>query len=71
MTVDLGNQMQIEGLSVFGDDSRRNAFYVLPNAPRFRIDPDTKKPVFKFIKYKLPVDRPDGKKGGGFVIFDC
>lgn len=71
MTVDLGKQMQIEGLSVFGDDTRRNAFYVLPNAPRFRIDPDTKKPVFKFIKYKLPVDRPDGKKGGGFVIFDC
>jgi len=70
MTVDLGNQQLIEGLSVFGDDGVVNRFYVLPEMPRFRVDPDTKKPVFKFIKYKLPVDRPDGKKGGGFVVFD-
>jgi hypothetical protein len=26
--------------------------------------------MFKFIKYRLPVDRPDGKKGGGFAFFD-
>jgi hypothetical protein len=70
MTVDLGRQQQIEGLSVFGDDNAPNKFYVMPDQPRFRIDDQTKKPVFKFIKYKLPVDRPDGKKGGGFVIFD-
>jgi hypothetical protein len=71
MTLDLGNQRQIEGLTVFGDDSSRTRFYIMPNQPRFRIDTDTKKPVFKFIKYKLPVDRPDGRKGGGFVVFDC
>ncbi len=70
MTVDLGRQQQIEGLSVFGDDNQSNKFYVMPDQPRFRIDDQTKKPVFKFIKYKMPVDRPDGKKGGGFVIFD-
>src|SRR5271170_1771779 len=71
MTVDLGKQQQIEGLTVFGDDNRGNVFYVLADQPSFRIDEQTKKPVFKFIKYKLPVDRPDGKKGGGFVISDC
>ena len=27
-------------------------------------------PVFKCIKYRLPVDRPDGRKGGGFAFFD-
>jgi hypothetical protein len=70
MTVDLGRQQQIQGLSVFGDDNQPNKFYVMPDQPRFRIDDQTKKPVFKFIKYKMPVDRPDGKKGGGFVIFD-
>jgi hypothetical protein len=70
MTLDLGKQQLIEGLSVIGDDDRPERFYVMPNQPRFRIDPDTKRPVFKFIKYKLPVDRPDGKKGGGFVVFD-
>jgi hypothetical protein len=71
MTLDVGNQQLIEGLTVFGDDSARNKFYVMPNEPRFRVDSDTKKPVFSFIKYKLPVDRPDGKKGGGFVVFDA
>ena len=45
MTLDLGNQRQIEGLTVFGDDSNRTRFYIMPNQPRFRIDPDTKKPV--------------------------
>ena len=71
MTLDLGTQYQIEGLTVFGDDNARDLFYIMPNQPRIRVDADTKKPVFRFIKYKLPVDRPDGKKGGGFVIFDC
>ena len=70
MTLDLSAQQQIEGVSVFGDDDDWSKFYVMPDQPRFRIDQETKKPVFKFIKYKLPVDRPDGKRGGGFVVFD-
>jgi hypothetical protein len=27
-------------------------------------------PVFKQITYRLPIDRPDGKKGGAYVFFD-
>jgi hypothetical protein len=27
-------------------------------------------PVFKQITYRLPIDRPGGKKGGGYVFFD-
>ena len=65
MTVDLGKQQQIEGLTVFGDDNRGNVFYVLADQPRFRVDDQTKKPAFKFIKYK------DKTSGGGFVISDC
>ncbi|MBV9577560.1 MAG: hypothetical protein JO057_03100 [Chloroflexi bacterium] len=42
----------------------------MPDQPSFRLDPATGKPSFKFIKYLLPVDRPDGSKGGGFLIFD-
>jgi hypothetical protein len=68
--LNLDKLQQIEGLSVYGDDSQANLFYVLADQPRFRIDDVTKKPVFKFIKYKMPVGRPDGSKGGGFVIFD-
>ena len=71
MTLDLGNQRQIEGLTVWGDDSSRTRFYIMADKPRFRIDPDTKKLGYRFIKYKDVVDRPDGKKGGGFVVFDC
>jgi hypothetical protein len=61
---------QIEGLTVFGDDYRPDVFYVMPDQPSLRIDEKTQKPTFKFIKYKMPVSRLDGKRGGGFVIFD-
>jgi hypothetical protein len=60
----------IEGVTVYDDHADGTVSYALPTTPRFRIDEVTKKPVFKFIKYKFPVDRPDGKKGGGFLIFD-
>lgn len=58
-----------EGITVFDDDLAFNKFYVLPNEPRYRLDANGN-PVFKFIKYRFPVDRPGGKKGGGFIIFD-
>jgi hypothetical protein len=60
----------IAGLTVYGDDTDPTVFYVMPDQPSFRIDPNTGKPSFKFIKYLMPVDRPDGSKGGGFLIFD-
>lgn len=59
----------IEGVTVYRDETQRNLFYAIPNQPRFRLD-DAGLPVFKFIKYRQPQDRPDGSKGGGFVIFD-
>ena len=58
-----------EGVTVYRDETQRNLFYVLPNQPRFRLD-DAGLPVFRFMKYRQPLDRPDGSKGGGFVIFD-
>lgn len=64
-----GNQI-IDGVTVYGDDERDNVFYLLPETPRFRID-ENGLPIFKFIKYRLPIDRPDGKRGGGFCIFDA
>ena len=60
----------IAGLTVYEDDSNPAVFYAMPNEPGFRIDPKTNKPVLNFIKYLMPVDRPDGSKGGGFLIFD-
>lgn len=60
----------IQGVTVYEDDVTAGVFYALPEQPRFRID-DNGIPVFKFIKYRLPIDRADGKKGGGFCFFDC
>lgn len=59
----------IEGVAVYKDDKSPTTFYALPSTPRFRLD-ERGLPVFKYLKYRLPVDRPDGKKGGGFIIFD-
>ena len=58
----------INGLSVYGDEADPNLWYALPQTPRFRID--NGKPVFKFIKYKFPIEHAGGKKGGGFLICD-
>ena len=59
----------VEGVTVYGDDRSVSTFYVFPNTPRYRID-EQGNPVFKFLKYRNPIDRPGGKKGGGFCIFD-
>ena len=59
----------LEGLQVYADDSVPTTSYVLPEQPRFRLD-DEGRPVFKFLKYKRPRPREDGKNGGGFVVFD-
>lgn len=59
----------IEGVTVYSDHADPKVYYLLPTTPRFRMD-ERKQLVFKFIKYKFPVDRADGKKGGGFIIFD-
>ncbi|HEY0726708.1 MAG TPA: hypothetical protein VGD38_01480 [Pyrinomonadaceae bacterium] len=65
--------LTIAGVTVYGDDRSSNIFYVLPHAPRFRLD-DNGLPVFKFLKYREAIDRPNpanpNKKGGGFCIFD-
>ncbi|MGP0095903.1 MAG: hypothetical protein ACLPHI_02610 [Terriglobales bacterium] len=61
----------IAGLTVYGDDSDPTVFYVMPNEPSFRPDPaNPNNYILKFIKYVMPVDRPDGSVGGGFLIFD-
>lgn len=65
----LGDQDTIEGVVVYGDDKEFHKFYLIPEQPRFRLD-ERGRPIFKFLKYRYPVDRPDGKKGGGFVSFD-
>jgi len=61
---------QIDGVTVFGDHERFDVFYPVPQQPRYRLNAEGK-PSFAFYKYRFPVDHPDGKKGGGFLLFDC
>lgn len=61
----------LEGITVYEDTDDRTVFYVMPDTPSFRQDPNNPgRYVLNFIEYKNPVDRPDGSKGGGFLIFD-
>ena len=60
---------QIENVTVYGDSDAFNVFYPLPQQPRYRLNADGK-PSFAFFKYRFPIDHPDGKKGGGFLLFD-
>jgi hypothetical protein len=53
----------------FADSDNFNVFYILPQQPRFVVDANSRY-SFGFFKYRFPVDRPDGKKGGGFLLFD-
>ena len=40
-------RQEIEGITVFDDDAAFNKFYLLPNEPRYRLDPDGN-PVFQY-----------------------
>ena len=60
----------IPGIQVYPDSDQWDLFYLLPSQPRIRIDDTTGKPVFTFLKYRNPIARADGSKGGGFIIFD-
>jgi hypothetical protein len=69
----------IEGVTVYGDDEKDYLYYILPDSPRFRLD-ENGKPVFKFLKYKTPIERQvapangtgaaQTAKKGGFCNFD-
>jgi hypothetical protein len=70
MTLLISNVQQIEGVTVYGDDPDFSVFYLVPQAPRYRLNPNGT-PAFKFLKYRFPIDRPGAKKGGGFLLFDA
>jgi hypothetical protein len=59
---------EVPDVTVWQDNDRFNLFYALPQSPRFRLQNGI--PVFKEIIYRLVIDRPGGKKGGGYVMFD-
>src|SRR4051794_24411528 len=69
LQIDKRPETGVEGVTVFGDSDKFYVFYILPQQPRYRVDGNGRY-SFGFFKYRFPVDRPDGKKGGGFLLFD-
>ncbi|GAA5209501.1 hypothetical protein [Microbacterium kyungheense] len=65
----ISKQELVDGVTVFGDDTFDDVFYPVPELPRFRTDDDGS-PVFRYLKYRNPLDHPDGRRGGGYAFFD-
>lgn len=60
----------VPGVQVYPDSDAIDLYYVLAAQPQIRIDDTTGKPVCTFLEYRKPIERADGSKGGGFIIFD-
>lgn len=61
---------QVEGVTVYSDHERFNVFYLVPQQPRYRRYEDGTL-AFHLVKYRQPVNRQGGIKGGGFLLFDA
>lgn len=59
---------KIGNVQVFRDDSDIFQYYLLADSVSWGLTHDGK-PNFLFTKYRLPITRPDGKKGGGLAFF--
>jgi hypothetical protein len=66
--------LKIEGnhythnVQIFADDTDPFQFYLLPDRVSWALNRDGK-PNFFFTKYRMPITRTDGKKGGGLAFF--
>jgi hypothetical protein len=60
----------VPGVTCYPDSDRADLHYLIASQPRIRIDDVTGKPIFTFLKYRNPIERAGGVKGGGFIIFD-
>lgn len=69
MTLLIATQQRINGVNVFNDDQSPYRYYLIADQPRIRMRDDGT-PAFRFLKYRNPIDRPDGRRGGGFLVFD-
>ena len=65
----LMNDDSYKGVKIFSDDENIFQYYLMPQFARFRQD-DQGRPAFGYVKYRNPIDRADGKKGGALAAFD-
>ena len=65
----IGTEQMIEGVTVYEDSDEINVFYLVGGAPSYRTNSQGK-PNLSLFKYRFPVDREDGRVGGGFLLLD-
>ncbi|MFC7615565.1 hypothetical protein ACFQV2_20725 [Actinokineospora soli] len=64
---------EVDGITVYRDDTHFNRFYALPPAPRVRVDTDGR-PAFGLLAYALSEEdraaHPELGGGGGYLTLD-
>lgn len=65
----LESQDVVGQTAYWADDTNPLQFYALPGEPTLAVR--NGKPVFKYVKYRSPIDRPGGVKAGGFVVMQA
>lgn len=65
----LNSQDVVGQTAYWADDKDPLQYYALPGEPTLAIRDG--KAVFKFIKYRVPIDRPGGIKGGGLLVMQA
>ena len=65
----LDSQDVVGQTAYWADDKDALQYYALPGEPTLAIREG--KAVFKFIKYRFPIDRPGGVKGGGMLVMQA
>jgi hypothetical protein len=59
---------EVPDVSIYQDHENPRKYYLLGH-PHLRLREDGRPASFNFLTYRLAVDRPDGKTGGGYVNF--
>lgn len=65
----LESQDVVGQTAYWADDTNPLQYYALPGEPTLAVR--NGKPVFKYVKYRSPIDRPNGVKAGGFVVMQA
>jgi len=65
----LESQDVVGQTAYWADDTNPLQYYALPGEPTLAVR--NGKPVFKYVKYRSPIDRPGGVKAGGFVVMQA
>lgn len=65
----LESQDVVGQTAYWADDQDQLQYYALPGEPTLAVR--NGKPVFKYVKYRSPIDRPGGVKAGGFVVMQA